>query len=117
MQCGEDVGVGGGGLRGAEFCDGEGDGGEKLRVDANEIRSEANVEQRRVSGKLARMLFLVAMRCYEIGAVGRAVESNFALGAAADGANGFGFRGTKAPGFAFLTDRTRQAKPPKSIVQ
>ena len=34
LEGGEDVGIGGGGLRGAEFGDGEGDGGEKLRVDA-----------------------------------------------------------------------------------
>jgi hypothetical protein len=86
-------------------------------VDANEIRSEANVEQRRVCGNLAWVLLLVSMRGDEIGAVGRAVEGDFALGAAADGANGFGFGRTKAPGFAFLTDRTGQAKPPKSIVQ
>ena len=94
-------------MRGAEFCDGEGDGGEKLRVDAHEIRGEANVEQRRVGGKLARVLFFVAVGGDEIGAVGRAVESNFALGAAADGADGFGTRGTEAPRFTFLTDRTR----------
>ena len=34
LQGGKDVGIGGGRLRGAEFGDGEGDGGEKLRVDA-----------------------------------------------------------------------------------
>ena len=61
LQGSEDVGVGGGALRGAEFGDGEGDGGEKLRVDAHEIGSEANVEQWGVGGELARVLFLVAM--------------------------------------------------------
>ena len=111
MQCGKDVGVGGGGLRGAEFCDGEGDGGEKLRVDAYKIRSEADVEQRRVGWELARVLFFVAVSGDEIGAVGRAVESNFALGAATDGADGFGFRRTEAPGLTFLTDRTGQENP------
>ena len=61
LQGGKDVGIGGGGLRGAEFGDGEGNGGEKLRVDAYEIRSEADVEQRGVGGELARVLFFVAM--------------------------------------------------------
>jgi len=40
-------GSGGGGWR-DRFCDGEGDGGEKLRMDANKTRSEANVEKRAV---------------------------------------------------------------------
>ena len=111
MQRGEDVGVGGGGLRGAEFGDGEGDGGEKLWMDANEIRSQADVEQRRVGGKLARVLFFVAVRGDEVGAIGRAVEGDFALGAAANGANGFGFRRTEAAGFAFLADWTGQEDP------
>ena len=62
LQGGENVRVSGGGLRGAEFGDGEGDGGEKLWVDAHEIRGEADVEQGRVGGKLARVLFFVAMR-------------------------------------------------------
>ena len=61
LQRGKDVGVGGGGLRGAEFGDGESDGGEKLRMDAHEIGSEAHVEEWGVGGELARVLFLVAM--------------------------------------------------------
>ena len=111
MQRGKDVGVGGGGLRGAEFGDGEGDGGEKLRMDADEIRSEADVEQRCVGGELARVLFFVAMRGDEVSAVGRAVESNFAFRAATDRADGFGFGGAEAAGFAFFADRTGQKYP------
>ena len=111
MQSGEDVGVGGGGLRGAEFGDGEGDGGEKLWMDANEIRSQADVEERRVDGKLARVLLFVAMRGDKVGAVGRAVEGDFAFGAAADGADGFGFGRAEAARFAFLTNWAGQEIP------
>lgn len=45
LQGGKSVGVGDGGLAGAEFQDGEGDGRKKLRVQADEIGSEADVEQ------------------------------------------------------------------------
>jgi hypothetical protein len=100
-------------LRSAEFGDRESDGGKKFRVEADQIRSEANIKQRRVGGELARVLFFVAMRGREIGAVGWAVEGNFALGAAADRADGFGLGGAEAAGFAFLTDRTGQEEPPK----
>jgi len=57
------------------------------------------------------MLLFVAMRGEEIGAVGRTVEGDFALGAAADGADGFGLGGAEAAGFAFLTDRAGQKVP------
>jgi hypothetical protein len=117
LQSGEDVGVSGGGLRGAEFGDGEGDGGEKLRMDAHEIGSEAHVEQWGVGGELARVLLFVTMGGEEVGAVGWAVEGNLTLGAAADGADGFAFCGTEPAGFAFLTDWTGQEKPPKKIVK
>jgi len=111
FERGKGVGVGGGGFCGAEFGNGEGDGGEKLRMDTDEIRGQANVEQRRVGGELARVSFFVAMRGDEVSAVGRAVEGDFAFGAAADGADGFGFGGAEAAGFAFLTDRTGQKYP------
>jgi len=63
------------------------------------------------------MLLFVAMRGEKIGAVGRTVEGDFALGAAADGADGFGLGGAEAAGFAFLTDRTGHEEPPKNIVK
>jgi len=117
LQSGEDVGVGGGGLCGAEFGDGESDGGEKLRMNADEIGSEADIEQRGVGWKFARVLLFVAMCGDEIGAVGRTVEGDFAFGAAADGADGFGFCRTEATGLAFLTDWTEQEEPLDCIVQ
>ena len=98
-------------MGGAEFGDGEGDGGNKLWVDAHEIGSEAHVEQWGVGGELARVIFFVAMSCDEIGAVGRAVEGNLTFGAAADWADGFGLGGAEAAGFTFLTDRTGQVDP------
>jgi len=98
-------------LRGAEFGDGEGDGGEKLRMDANEIRSEANVEQRRVRGKLARVLFFVAMRGGEIAAVGRQSRVTSRSVPQQTGQMVSAFAGQKRPGLRFLTDRTGQEEP------
>ena len=117
LQRGEDIGVCRGGLCGAEFGDSEGDGGEKLRVDADKIWSEANVKQRRIGRELARVLFFVAVRGEEIGTVKRAVEGNFAFRTAADRADGFGLRGAEASRFTFVTDRTGQEEPPKNIVK
>jgi len=111
LQGGEDVGIGGGGLRGTEFCHGEGDGGKKLRVEADKIGSEADVEQPGVGGNLAGVSFFVAVGGEEIGAVGRAVESDFAFGAAADGADFFGFGRAEAFGLTFLADGTRHKRP------
>jgi hypothetical protein len=62
LQRGEDIRVRRGGLRGAEFGDGESDGGKKLRVDADEIRGETDIQQRCVGRELARVLFFVAVR-------------------------------------------------------
>ena len=111
LQDGEDIGIGCGGLGGAEFCDREGNGREKLRMQANEIRSEADVEQRSIGRDLARVLVFVAMRGQEIAAVGRAVETDFALGAAADRTDFFGFCRAEAFRFAFLADWTEHAIP------
>ena len=80
-------------------------------MNADKIRSEADVEQRGVGGELALVSFFVAMRGDEVSAVGRAVESNFAFRAATDRADGFGFGGAEAAGFAFFADRTGQKYP------
>jgi hypothetical protein len=117
LESGKDVWVSGGGLRGAEFGDCEGDGGDKLRVDADEIGSEAYVEQRSIGWEFAGMLFFVAVGGKEIGAVWRAVEGDLAFRAAADGADRFSLGRAEAARFAFLTDRTGQEEPPKSSVK
>ena len=44
LQGSEDIGIGGDGFAGAEFGDGKGDSREKLRMQADEIGSEADVE-------------------------------------------------------------------------
>ena len=47
----------------------------------------------------------------EIGTVGRAVERDFAFGAAAYGADFFGLGRAEARGLAFFTDRTEHGIP------
>ena len=84
-------------------------------MDAQEIRGEAYIQQRRIRRELARVLLLVAVGGEEIGAVGRAIEGDFALGAAADRADGLGFGGAEAARFTFLTDRTGQEAPLVSV--
>ncbi|PMX05627.1 hypothetical protein, partial [Pseudomonas sp. GW460-12] len=69
------------------------------------------VQKRRIGRNRARVLFLVAMGGEEIAAVGRAIERDFAFGAAADGADFFGFRRAKPLGFAFLADWTEHGVP------
>jgi hypothetical protein len=54
------------------------------------------------------MIFFVAVSRKEIGATGGAVERDLAFGAAADGADFFGFCGAEAFGFTFLADGTGQ---------
>ena len=56
LQGCEHIGIGSGGFAGAEFRDGEGHGGKKLRMQAHEIRVEADIEQWSVRGNRARML-------------------------------------------------------------
>jgi hypothetical protein len=51
-------------------------------------------------------LILVAMRSDQVGTVRRAVDGDFTLRAAADGADFLALGGTKSFGFALFTDRT-----------
>lgn len=57
------------------------------------------------------MIFFVAVSGKEIGATGGAVERDLAFGAAADGADFFGFGGAEAFGFTFLADGTGHGAP------
>jgi hypothetical protein len=52
------------------------------------------------------VLVFIAVGGYEIRAVRRAIDADFAFGAAADGANLLALGGTEALGFALLADRT-----------
>jgi hypothetical protein len=110
-QGGENVWIRDGGLAGAKFCNGEGDGGKKLRMQADEIGSEADIQQWSIRGERARMIFFVAVSGEEIGAIRWAVERDFAFGAAAHGADFFGFGGAEAFGLAFLADGTGHGAP------
>ena len=93
-------------MRGRKFGDGEGDSGEELAVGVDGVLLDARTEERRVGGKGAGMVAFVAVRGEEVSAIGRAVDRDFALGAATDGADFFGFGRAKASGFAFLADGT-----------
>jgi hypothetical protein len=77
-----------------------------LRVD--DVGREIDVEQRRSGRKRAGMLVLIAVGGDEVGAIGCAIDGDFAAGAAADGADGLTLRGTEARAFSFLTDWTGQ---------
>ena len=107
----EDIGIGGGGLRGTEFRDGKGDGGKELRMEADEFGSEADVEERTVRRERTRVLVFVAMGGVEIAAPGWAVERDLTFGTTTDGADFFGFGRTESFGLAFLTDRTEHGIP------
>jgi hypothetical protein len=103
---GENIGIGGRGLRGAEFGDGKSDGGQKLALCVNGVLGDADVEQGSVGGKRAGMIVFVAVRGDEIGAVRRAVDSDFAFCAATNGADLFSLCGAEASGLAFLANGT-----------
>ena len=80
-------------------------------METDKVGSEADVEQGSVRRELTRMVLLVTMGGDEISAFGRAIESDFALGAAANSADFFGLGRTEARGLAFLTDWTEHEVP------
>src|SRR5258708_2368975 len=102
----EDVIVHGGGLDGAEFGDREGQRGHELLVGVDDILRDFFVEQRSVRGQRALVLVFVAVGGDEIGAVRRAIDRDFTLGAAANGADLFALGGAEASGFALFADGT-----------
>jgi len=112
LESGENIGIGSGRLASGEFGDGEGDGGEKLAVELDGVRSDADIEERSVVGQGAGVLVLIAMSGEKVAAVGGAVDGDFALGAAADRADFFRFGRTKTPGFAFIADWTKHERSP-----
>jgi len=111
MHRSENIGISCGGFTGADFRDGEGDSRKKLGVEADEVRSKADIEQWSVRGNGSRVLLFVAVSGEQIAAVGWAVERDFALGTATDGADFFGFGGAKAFRLAFLADWTGHEVP------
>jgi hypothetical protein len=70
------------------------------------VLGNADVEEGSVGGERAGVIVFVAVCGDEISAVGRAIDGDFAFGAATNGADLFGLCGTEASGFAFLADGT-----------
>jgi hypothetical protein len=82
-----------------------------LRVD--DIGREIDVQQGRVRRQGAGMLVLVAMGGQQVRAILYAIDSDFAAGAAAHGADRFALSGTEPRAFALLangTDHTTSGK-------
>jgi len=104
LDGGEDLGVCGRGLDGAELGDGEGQSGHELLMGVDDILRNFFVEQRSVRGQGALVLIFVAVCRDEIGAIGGAIDSDFALGAAANSADLFALSGAEAGRFALFTD-------------
>ena len=72
----------------------------------NDVLRDFLVEQRGIRAYAALMLVFITMGGEEIGAVCRAIDGDFTLGAAADSTDLFGFGGAEALRFAFLANRT-----------
>jgi hypothetical protein len=77
-----------------------------LAVGVDDVLLDARIEERRVGGKGAGMVVFVAVCGNEVSAIRRAVDRDFAPGAATDSADFFRFGRAKASGFAFLADGT-----------
>src|SRR6266571_7509988 len=88
-----------------EFSDGEGERSHELLMSVDDVLRDLFVEQGSVCGQGTLVLVFVAVRGEEIGAIGRAVNRDFALCAAADGANLFALGGAKSRGFALFANR------------
>src|SRR5260370_29986929 len=74
----------------------------------DDVGRKIDVQQGRVRRKRAGVLVLIAVGCYEVWAIGRAIDGYFAAGAAADGTDGFALCRAEPGAFSFLTDRTGQ---------
>jgi len=107
LNSGEDVGVGGQGLGGAELGDGEGERGHELLVRVDDVRRKIYIEERSVGRQRAWVFVFVAVRGEKVRAIRRAIDGDFAAGSAADRADGFALRRAKPRAFSFFTDRAR----------
>ena len=112
LQGGENIGIGGGRLRGAEFGDGESDGREKAAMGMDGVGSDANVEQGSVWSESTGVFVLVAVSGEKITAVGGAVDGDFALRTTTNGANFFGFGGAKPARLTLLANWTSHERSP-----
>src|ERR1700722_1486884 len=96
-----------------KFRGGEGDSRKRVLVRVDDVLGNLHVEQRSVRGKRALVLILVTMRSDQVRTIRGTVDGNFALRAAADGADFLALGGAKSFGFAFFTDRTGHSGSPR----
>ena len=75
-----------------------------MRVDY--VRRKTDIQQRRIGRYRSGVLVLIAVRGHEMRAIRHAIDSYFATGAAAHGANRFAFRRAEAIRFSFFADGT-----------
>ena len=105
LDGGEDVGIRGRGLGGAELGDRESQRGHQLLVRIDDILRNFFIEEGSVRGKGALVPVFVPVGRDQIGAIGGASDCDFALGSAANGANFFTLGRAETLGFALFADR------------
>ena len=97
-------------MRGAEFGDTKRQRPHELLVRVDQIGRNLHIEQRGVGWDLALVLVFVTVGGDQMGAIDRAVDGDFAIDAAADGADFFAFGGTEAIRFSFFADWARHKR-------
>jgi len=106
LERGENIGIRCRGMRGGKFRDAESYSRKHILMRVDDVLRNFDVEERRVRRKLALVLILIAMRGNQVRTIRGTVNGNFALPAAANGADFLALGGTESFGFAFFTDRT-----------
>jgi hypothetical protein len=76
----------------------------------DEVRWNLYIQERGIRRDFALVLVLVSMSGNQMGAIGRALDGDFAIGAAADGADFFAFGGAEAIRFALFADWARHGE-------
>src|SRR5258707_15438044 len=93
-------------MRGAEFGDAERQRSHELLVRVDEVGRNLHIQQWSIRWDHALVLVFVAVRGDQVGAVDRAIDGDFALCAAADGADFLAFGRAKPGAFSFFADWT-----------
>src|SRR5579859_172158 len=96
-------------MRGGKFRGRKGQSRKHILVSVDDVLRNFDVEKGRLFGQRALMLILIAMRGHQIAAIRGTVDRNFALRAAAHGADFFALGRTISRGLTFLTNRTGHA--------
>src|ERR1700741_4130419 len=90
----------------AEFGDAERQSAHQLLMQVDEIRRNSYIQERRVRGNCALVLVFVAMGGNQVRAIDGAIDGDFTLRAAADGADLLALGGAKSGAFSFSANRT-----------